>query len=336
MNRIRIGVICPSEIAFRRFMPALSELDSFEFAGVAIASAEEWSGEYNRTIHDSETNKARVFTDNYGGRIYESYFSLIEDSTVDAVYLPLPPALHYAWGKKVLENNKHLFLEKPSTTSMADTAELIALAKEKNLTLHENYMFVYHSQIDEICKFIDSGEIGDVRLYRIAFGFPRRAATDFRYNKALGGGTLLDNGGYTVKLASLLLGDTAKVICSRLNYIDDFDVDIFGTATMINNAGITAQLSFGMDNCYKCDLEVWGSKGNLFTNRIFTSPAGFTPNLIKKIGNEPEEVMDLSPDSTFEKSINRFEDCIRDRNLRQEEYALIQRQAELIEQMKGQ
>ena len=215
MNKIRIGVICPSEIAFRRFMPALSEIDSFEFAGVAIASAEEWSGEYNNNIHDSETNKACAFTDNYGGRIYESYLSLIEDSTVDAIYLPLPPALHYVWGKKVLENNKHLFLEKPSTTSMTNTAELITLAKENNLALHENYMFVYHSQIDEICKIIESGEIGEVRLYRIAFGFPRRSENDFRYNKALGGGTLLDNGGYTVKLASLLLGDTAQVVCSK-------------------------------------------------------------------------------------------------------------------------
>ena len=335
MDRIRTGVICPSEIAFRRFMPALSSLDTFEFAGIAIASANEWSGEYSDSIHESELKKAQSFIENYGGKVFESYQSLIEDNTVDAVYLPLPPALHYEWGRKALMNNKHLFLEKPSTTSSAGTSELISLAKEKNLALHENYMFVYHSQLDEIRRIIESGEIGDVRLYRIAFGFPRRAASDFRYNKALGGGTLLDNGGYTVKLASILLGSSAKVVCSHLNYTDEFEVDLFGSATMMNDDGVTAQLSFGMDNCYKCDLEVWGSKGNLFTNRIFTAPDGFTPKLIKKIGNEPETTIDLPIDSTFEKSIIRFQDCIYDDEIRYKEYDILQNQAALIEQMKG-
>ena len=334
MSRIQIGVICPSEIAFRRFMPALSKLDDFEFAGVAIASDEEWNGDYSDAVRESELRKAQSFTENYGGKIYESYTSLIEDDSIDAVYLPLPPALHYPWGKKALVHNKHLFLEKPSTTTYADTLDLVKLAEEKELALYENYMFVYHKQIDVIRKIIESGEIGDVRLYRIAFGFPRRVANDFRYNKALGGGTLLDNGGYTVKLAAILLGSSAKVCCSHLNYTDDVEVDLFGTATMMNDDSVTAQLSFGMDNCYKCDLEVWGSKGNLFTNRIFTAPDGFTPKLIKKIGNELERIEDLPVDSTFEKSIRFFWECINDPDERKSEYDNLLRQSALIEQIK--
>lgn len=335
MNKIKIGVICPSEIAFRRFMPALMKLKGFEFAGVAIASEEEWNGNYNTVIQASELKKAQSFIDTYGGEIYKSYSSLIEDKSVNAVYLPLPPALHFKWGKRVLENDKHLFIEKPSTTSLTDTIKLIEIAQKRNLAFHENYMFVYHEQISEIHKIIDSGEIGDVRLYRIAFGFPRRAASDFRYIKELGGGTLLDNGGYTVKLASILLGETARVVCSELNYIDDFGVDVYGSATMKNEYGVTAQLSFGMDNSYKCDLEVWGSKGTLFTNRIFTAPPDFMPKLIKKIGNESEIIVDLPVDSTFEKSIVQFKKCIFDESIRLNEYSLIQKQSELIDQMKG-
>ena len=41
---MRIGIICPSEIAFRRFLPALKEAGCFEYAGVAIASKEEFVG----------------------------------------------------------------------------------------------------------------------------------------------------------------------------------------------------------------------------------------------------------------------------------------------------
>ncbi|MBK6087622.1 Gfo/Idh/MocA family protein [Ruminococcus difficilis] len=334
MSKIRIGVICPSEIAFRRFMPALNEVEEFEFSGVAIAAANEWNGEYSDSILESELMKAQGFIENYGGKIFMSYSSLIEDESIDAVYLPLPPALHYRWGMKALENNKHLFIEKPSTTSAEDTESLISLAESKDLAIHENYMFVYHKQITEIMRIIESGEIGDVRLYRIAFGFPRRSINDFRYNKELGGGTLLDNGGYTVKLASILLGETARIVCSNLNYIEDFKVDIFGTATMINDSGLTAQLSFGMDNCYKCDLEVWGSKGNLFTNRIFTAPAGFTPKLVKKVNNDPDILLNLPEDSSFEKSIREFLQCISLKDKRVSAYKSILKQARLIDNIR--
>ena len=195
-------------------------------------------------------------------------------------------------------------------------------------------MFVYHNQLEQINSIVESGEIGDVRLYRIAFGFPRHASNDFRYNKKLGGGTLLDNGGYTIKLASLLLGENARIVASNLNYIDDFDVDVFGTATLINDKGLTAQLAFGMDNSYKCDLEVWGSKGTLFANRIFTAPDGFVPKLIKKVGNEPEEIVELSADYTFRKSIAHFRKCIDNSKDREENYSNLIKQAALVDQIR--
>ena len=44
MNKIRIGIICPSEIAFRRFMPALGKVNGMEYMGVAIANEREWNG----------------------------------------------------------------------------------------------------------------------------------------------------------------------------------------------------------------------------------------------------------------------------------------------------
>lgn len=330
----RIGIICPSEIAFRRFMPALKQCSEFEFIGVAAASTTEWGGTYTDEMRANELKKAQLFIDNYGGKVFESYTQLIESSEIDAIYLPLPPALHYKWGKKVLENGKHLFLEKPSTTRSADTDELIGIANEKGLALHENYMFQFHSQIDHILNMIEENKIGDIRLIRIAFGFPRRAANDFRYNKELGGGALLDCGGYTIKLASMLLGESARIVTSHLNYIDDFDVDIFGSATMINDEGITAQLSFGMDNSYKCDLEIWGSAGSIFANRILTAPAGFEPVIQYKDGNNPIEEIKLDSDDTFKKSIEYFYSCIQDDDTRTLSYKKIADQAKLVEEIK--
>lgn len=333
---IRIGIICPSEIAFRRFLPALKEATEFSYAGVAVASKEEWfQEEVDQAKADAvlgkEREKAEEFQKNYGGEIFDGYEAMLSSDAIDAVYLPLPPALHYQWAKKALSYGKHVFLEKPFATCKKEAMDLITTAKEKGLALHENYMFVFHNQLAAINEEIESGSIGDVRLYRVSFGFPRRAAGDFRYNKALGGGAILDCGGYTLKFGNLLLGDTAKVVHARKNYTEEFDVDLYGSAVMENDKGDTVQISFGMDNAYKCDLEVWGSKGTLFTGRVLTAPAGFAPNMTIKT-QEGEQIKELPADDTFLKSIHCFEACVKDAEKRAENYKVIERQAELLEE----
>lgn len=328
----RIGIICPSEIAFRRFLPALKEAACFEYAGVAIASKEEFVGATDEILAKEKT-KAQTFVDNYGSKIYEGYNTLIHSDEVDAIYLPLPPGLHYQWAKEAVAAGKHILVEKPCTIALATTEALLKVAKEKGLAAHENYMFAFHDQLEAINDIVKSGEIGNVRLYRVSFGFPMRAQNDFRYNKALGGGALLDCGGYTFKCASLLLGPTAKMKYAQSNYIDGFDVDMYGSAAIVNDAGVTAQVAFGMDHNYKCELEVWGSKGTLYTNRILTAPAGLVPEVIIRKGND-EEKRNLPADDAFKKSILHFYRCIEEPTIREENYQALLRQAKLVEDFK--
>jgi len=332
MSKIKIGVLCPSEIAFRRFMPALSKLNDFEYVGIACASESEWFGQPTAELLKSERDKAEKFKNEYGGVVFDSYSALLSSDSVDAVYIPLPPALHFAPAMQALDNGKHILLEKPFTTSLSDTEAIIAKAKEKGLALHENYMFVYHEQLNAINDIVSSGEIGDVRLVRIDFGFPFRGATDFRYVKALGGGALLDCGGYTVKLATMLLGNTATVTASRLNSKDSFDVDVYGNATLTNSKGLTAQVSFGMDNSYRCSLDIWGSAGSLHTGRVLTAPDGFSPSATLKNGNEEKNIT-LPSDDTFGKSIMHFGRCIQSERERISHYEDILIQAKLVQQI---
>lgn len=329
---IRIGIICPSEIAFRRFLPSLRFADGFEYVGVAMASREEYVGATDEILA-KERQKAQMFVDSYGGKIFASYETMISSDEIDAIYLPLPPALHFKWAEKALLKNKHVFVEKPSATCLVDTQRLIGLAKERGLALHEDYMFVFHNQLKAINDIVSSGEIGDIRLYRITFGFPRRDPRDFRYNKALGGGALLDAGGYTMKYATTLLGLSGKLIAATANYLPGFEVDMYGSATMVNDEGVVAQLAFGMDNDYKCDVEIWCSKGTLTSSRVLTAPAGFVPTcFIKK--NQEYVTCNLPTDDAFLKSIQHFGKCVKDDTIRIENYVLIEHQEALIERFR--
>lgn len=335
MRKIRIGVLGPSEIAFRRFMPALLKNSHFDYVGLAVANELEWFGDLvpNRdlTILNQEYEKAEKFREQYGGHIFQSYEELLS-SNIDAVYIPLPPALHFKWAKLALERHKHVFVEKPSTTQLVMSKELVDLAEKNGLALHENYMFVFHTQINSIKSIIESDEFGKIRLIRIAFGFPFRGKHDFRYWKKLGGGALLDCGGYTLKLGSIMLGPDTEVVSAELNYEEDFDVDIFGTVTMKNKNGLVAQISFGMDNTYKNELEIWGNKKRLYTNRIFTAPAGYTPEVILESQDKSEKIV-LDSDDTFLKSIDHFCSCIHNENIRFLTYQEIIRQSYLVDKV---
>lgn len=334
---MKLGIICPSEIALRRFMPALQFFSDIEFAGVAICTRDERFDEASNVDEKRQTEiiqlqrkKAQVFIDNYGGTIFEGYNAICTSDRVDMLYVPLPPGLHYKWAKKALAAGKHVMLEKPSTACWKETQKLIQIAQNKGLALHENYMFMYHSQITEIDKIIQSGELGMIRLCRISFGFPMRKVNDFRYIKELGGGALLDAGGYTLKYARHLLGSTARIAYAQLNELAGFEVDMYGSGVLVNTSGMTVQIAFGMDNDYKCELEVWGSKACLKAYRVLTAPSGLKPFIVIKKNSE-EEVRTLSADDSFRKSIGHFLRCIENRDVRINNYEAINDQALLVE-----
>lgn len=336
---IRLGILCPSEIANRRFLPAAKAVNNISLVGVGVNSPEE---RYGSCLPDAsriddmlkiEISKAKKMISEFGGELFPSYEDMVSSPKVDAVYIPLPPALHYQWAKKALEHGKHVLVEKPATVSFNDTYDLVKIADANSLALHENYMFMFHSQLDEIESVINRGEIGEIRLYRISFGFPRRDANDFRYNKALGGGSLIDAGGYTIKYATRLLGATSKIRYAQLNYVNNFEVDVYGSAALTNEDGTTAQIAFGMDNDYKCELEVWGSLGTIKTGRVLTAPSGFVPTMSIKKNTEVQEYL-LPADDAFKKSIEHFIRCMKDSEVREKNYRSILHQASLVEQFK--
>lgn len=306
MKKTRIGILSPSEIAMRRFLPALPT--NVEFVGIAVASRDEWAGDVDdgtfHQLHEKEMEKANAIISLYGGRVFLSYSSLITSGELDAIYVPLPPALHFQWGKKALENGLHVLLEKPLTVRYEETEELIAIAGARNLLIYENYAFEFHQQIEMVEAILRSGKLGEVRQIRTSFGFPYRGPNDFRYNKFLGGGALNDCGGYPIKLATILLGDDVSLKYANLGYLDSHDVDVFGSLVLENSLGTPAIASFGMDNAYKCELEIWGSKNTLYCPRIFTPPADFRPKVI--ISGETNEEILVDSDDYFKNSISRF------------------------------
>ena len=90
------------------------------------------------------------------------YNQVINDPEIQAIVIALPVHLHHPVAKAALENGKHVLIEKPMTSSVEQSKELVALAKQKNLTLMVGHTFIYSAPVRKIKEIVDSGDLGEI------------------------------------------------------------------------------------------------------------------------------------------------------------------------------
>ncbi len=295
--KIKIGVMGCANIAEKCMIPAIKAINDFELVAVASRTKE----------------KAEVFADKFSCDAVVNYANLIDREDINAVYIPLPTGLHEEWIIKSLKKGKHVIAEKSLAVDYASTARIIKEAEERQLLVMENYMFQYHNQHSFVQNLIKDGEIGEIHFFRSSFGFPPRATDDIRYSKKLGGGALLDAGGYVVKAAQQFLGPHLELRGAFLKYHRKLGIDIFGSALFMNNKDQIAQLSFSFDNFYQCNYEIWGSKGKVTADRAFTPPPDFAPKIILEKQNHKQEFV-ITPDNHFINILNELNRAIQEKD----------------------
>ncbi len=286
---LRTGVMGCADIAARMVIPSVNSIDSIEL--VAAASRKE--------------SKARYFGDKFNCEQITGYENLLAREDIDAVYMPLPTGLHEEWILKSLEAGKHVLAEKSLAMNPGSAEKIIEKAKEKELLVMENYMFPHHSQYAFIDKLLEDGEIGEIRFVKSSFAFPPLDKDNFRYNPELGGGSLLDAGGYTVKSARMFLGDDLVVGGAFLKMDENTKVDVWGGAILRDNRDRIAELAFGFDNYYQCKLEISGSEGMIVSDRAFTAPPALSPKIVLERRGHRQEFL-LPPDNHFINILKKF------------------------------
>lgn len=313
--RLKIGVLGCAAIADRFMIPAIQESDDYELAAVASRSVE----------------RARVFGEKYSCRGISPYDRLLEYDDIDAVYIPLPNALHYEWAMKALESGKHCLVEKPIAPDRQTADKMVRTARSNKLVLFENFMFLYHSQHRFVLERIRGGDIGEIRCFRSSFGFPPLPEDNIRYSRLLGGGSLMDAGVYPLVAAQMILGNDLRVTSAVLAEDDQRGVDISGGAFLVGSGNIFAQIAFGFDNYYQCNYEVWGSRGKITTHRAFTAGPGISPRVLIEKPDE-SRTHDLPPDNHFLNILDAFCRTIRNGDA-EPEFKRILTQAGLLEEV---
>jgi predicted dehydrogenase len=114
---------------------------------------------------DLDAERLKFVKQRYPSVMIHTSFDEMLRSNVDAVALATPVSTHFLLGKKVLEHDKHLFLEKPMASTVADCEQLIEIAEKKNLALMVDHTFVYAGAVRKIKEMVAAGLIGDVYYF---------------------------------------------------------------------------------------------------------------------------------------------------------------------------
>jgi predicted dehydrogenase len=90
---------------------------------------------------------------------------IINDPEIDAVVVATPVFTHFQLARRALEQGKHVLIEKPMTSTVAESEELINLADQKSLTLMADHTFLYTGAVFKMKELIESNSIGTPRYF---------------------------------------------------------------------------------------------------------------------------------------------------------------------------
>ncbi|MCJ1250023.1 hypothetical protein MMC30_007249 [Trapelia coarctata] len=167
-----------------------------------------------------DEGKARSYAKKHGiPVVHSSYQAMLDDPSIDAVYIPLPNGLHYEWAVKALKANKHVLLEKPSTSNHNEAASLfrLPLLNQPNApVLLEAFHSIFHPAWQRFLSLLDRENVTHVTvIQRIPKGII--GIDDIRFKYDLAGGAMMDFGTYGVALLRQIFA-SEPIECTDARY----------------------------------------------------------------------------------------------------------------------
>jgi predicted dehydrogenase len=245
----------------------------------------------------------------------------VADPAVEAVYVATPHPLHEAQTLACIEAGKHVLCEKPLTIDAASTERLIDAAQKRGIFLMEAFMYRCHPLMRELVARLKQGAIGTIRHVRADFGF--RVPRDPKgrlFDPKLGGGGILDVGGYPVSLARLLAGIVSgapfaePIKIQAVGHIGAVGSDELAAALLTFQSGFTAEVACAVRYELGTHAAIFGEDGKI----VLTDPwipgsnrQGLESALtIHRDNQKPETVVVRTEKATYALEAELFADTL--------------------------
>lgn len=263
---IHWGIIGAGNIA-HRFATSLSHDNRAKLYAVAC-----------RTL-----KKAAAFQEEFPcEKIYDDYQALLDDKTVDIVYIAVPHFYHYEWIIKALKAHKAVLCEKPAVLTKNQMKEVIALAKQENVLFMEAMKTNLVPGFIKIKELVDSGIIGKVQEVSGSFCYKIDPIEGHYLFDPKQGGCIYDTGSYGISFVlNFLGGDVSikQIDCRKYKTIDTY------TKVTLSIGDATGVVTCATDYFEARDGIIKGDKGTIKI-KDFYRPVEFVV-----VNNEGEETL---------------------------------------------
>lgn len=183
---------------------------------IAIKMAEDLQRLANANLYavaSRDKDRAEQYATEFGfEKSYGSYEEMLADPKVDIVYISTPHTLHHQHTLMALKAKKAVLCEKPFAINSEQVAEMIECARTNNVFLMEAFWTRFLPNYNVALEIINSGQLGELKMVNANFAFTADFIPEGRFfNPALGGGSLLDVGVYTIFFSLITLGKPVEI-----------------------------------------------------------------------------------------------------------------------------
>jgi predicted dehydrogenase len=241
---VRWGIVGPGRIA-TDFAEDLARVPDARLVAVASRSQER--------------------ADAFGARFdiaarYDDADALASDADVDVVYVASPHSAHEADTLRYIEAGKHVLCEKPLALNAQQANRVVAAAREQGVFLMEAMWSRFLPAYRALREILDERRIGEPLLVESDFGYRAPVdPADRHFDRALGGGALLDLGVYPIQLCSFVLGPPERVVADGV--VGETDVDELVAAVLHHPNGALGVVKAALRVPMACTARIAGSDG---------------------------------------------------------------------------
>lgn len=288
-------IIGYSNLFKNRILPLIDELDFVERVSIAKFSEQAWDDTYQKI-------KKPV-------KVYDDFDSAINDFDGELAYISTTNHSHFVWAKKTLEKGIHTIVDKPATLKLEETAELIEIAKNKNLLLSESTVYLFHPQMKLLRNYFDINNLVPKHI-TFLFSFPPLNNDNFRYNKSLGGGALLDTGPYVASICRFIFNEVPVKCFKVINDNSNSGVEISYSILLQFNEGKSFIGHSGFTTEYINRINILGKDLCVDIDRIFTLPDTIENTIRIRSKNQSDDI--ISPSGNmFKEYFIYINECIQ-------------------------
>lgn len=255
--------------------------------------------------------RARAFADQHGiPEIAGTYEELIARPDIEAIYNALTPSRHADLSIAALQAGKHVLCEKPFAMNAGEARAMVAASLASGKVLMEAFHYRYHPLFARVLEIIGSGELGEVRDLSAVFQTGLvDDGTEIRYERDLGGGSLMDIGTYPLHWVRTAAWAEPTVVRAS-GVFGRAGVDHSTQAELLFPNGATARISGSMvEETPMALLEVTGTQGSLKAVNPLAPQVGHL--LEVTIGGGPPRRETFSREPTYDFQLRAFVEACR-------------------------